>query len=270
MARTGRGRLRPSPRRLCAPGGWSSGGGWRGPWRATRPAPSSAWKRPGRSRTSSAAGSARLKRRRGSATTPRDSAPTPRTRSCSPRPRPTLPRPSRPARRCPRQNPWRPIAIAAGAQVALARGEIERAAGLATDAVAVMDLRMLEPSLFEILQVAARVLHAAGGEAWEHLRVRIRLDLDWVAERILDDDVRERWLAAPLHAELAELVGDVVVDARCRAPRARPSPRARPGRGGGVAVRGPRLDEPGDRRGARARARRSWRRTSRACSRSSA
>ena len=110
------------------------------------------------------------------------------------------------------QNPWRPIAIAAGAQVALARGEIERAGGLATDAVAVMDLRLLEPSLFEVLLVAARVLHAAGGEAWEHLRVRIRLDLDWVAERILDDDVRERWLAAPLHGELAELVGDVVVE----------------------------------------------------------
>jgi DNA-binding NarL/FixJ family response regulator len=74
-----------------------------------------------------------------------------------------------------------------------------------------MDFRLLEPSLFEVLLVAARVLQAAGGEAWEHLRVRIRLDLDWVIDRILDEDVRKRWLEAPLQRELAERIGDVQV-----------------------------------------------------------
>ena len=106
---------------------------------------------------------------------------------------------------------WRPLAMAAGAQVALTRGETKRAAGLATDAVAMMDLRMLEPTVFEVLLLAARVLEVAGGEAWEELRVRIREDLDSVAERNLDEDVRLRWLNGPVQRELADRIGDVEV-----------------------------------------------------------
>ncbi|MEX2457701.1 MAG: AAA family ATPase [Actinomycetota bacterium] len=106
---------------------------------------------------------------------------------------------------------WRPLAIAAGAQVALARGETERAAGLAREAVTVMDFRLLEPSMFEVLLLAARVLEAADGEAWDELRIRIREDLDSVAERNLDESVRTRWLAGPVQRELAERIGDVEV-----------------------------------------------------------
>ncbi len=121
------------------------------------------------------------------------------------------------------QNPWRPIAMAAAAQVALARGELERAVTLATDAVAVMDLRMLEPSLYEVLLAAARVHEAAGGEAWEHLRVRIRQDLDWAATRILDEDVRRRWLDAPVHRELAGRIGEVDIGEAPETRRAAPA-----------------------------------------------
>jgi ATP/maltotriose-dependent transcriptional regulator MalT len=105
--------------------------------------------------------------------------------------------------------PWEAQAFSGSARVALARGDTSVATGAARSALACLQTRKPEGLHAEIHLVAAQALLAGGAhdEASE-ARARIRAVLRTVAERILDDDVRARWFASPLHAELASAAGD--------------------------------------------------------------
>ncbi|HYU56451.1 MAG TPA: LuxR C-terminal-related transcriptional regulator, partial [Actinomycetota bacterium] len=104
-------------------------------------------------------------------------------------------------------HPWRAQARAAIAQLALLRGDPSAAADQVLLAVAEMDARLLEPVLFEVLLVAARVARAADRTDRDQVLGRIRWDVADVAERIVDDDVRARWLAAPVQAAIVDIAG---------------------------------------------------------------
>ena len=105
---------------------------------------------------------------------------------------------------------WRAQARAALAGLALRRDE--RGAALEQARAALGELQALpEDELhLDILLICARAVMAAGERSErEELHARIELLVGSVAERILDEAVRDRWFEASPQAELAALVGGV-------------------------------------------------------------
>lgn len=103
---------------------------------------------------------------------------------------------------------WGPRAQAALATVALERGELERAVTAAGTALAAMQEALQEDANLDILLPAARaVLNAGPAEAQQQIRWYLQLTLSRIAQGVVDDQMRVRWLRGPLGSELAELAG---------------------------------------------------------------
>ncbi len=103
---------------------------------------------------------------------------------------------------------WGPRANAALATVALARGETERAVGSAAAALQAMQAAMQEDANLDIVLPAARAILAGGPpEAQQQTRWFLQMTLSRIAQGVVDDQVRVRWLRGPVGSELAELAG---------------------------------------------------------------
>jgi DNA-binding NarL/FixJ family response regulator len=89
------------------------------------------------------------------------------------------------------------------------------AATLARSALASLETRKPEGLQLEVLLIAGQALAAGGidGEAMD-VQAAIRAVLQTVAERVVDDAVRDRWFRAPLHRALASVGGEPLDEAR--------------------------------------------------------
>ncbi len=104
--------------------------------------------------------------------------------------------------------PWGAQADGAIARVALANGDVERAALAGASALRALEEALHEDVNLDVLLPAARALLAGGDETTrESVRARLQLHLSGVVQRTLDEDARVRWLRGPLGRELAELAG---------------------------------------------------------------
>ena len=107
--------------------------------------------------------------------------------------------------------PWGAQADAALARVGVAKGTLEAAAEAGRSALASLDACMTEDLFLDVQLPAAEALLSAGTpEEGEAVRGRLRLVLDLLVPRILDDEVRVRWLRAPVGRELTGLAGPPV------------------------------------------------------------
>jgi DNA-binding NarL/FixJ family response regulator len=103
---------------------------------------------------------------------------------------------------------WAAQAAAAASQVALARGDQQKAVELARVALTERHAAMREDPHLEILVPAARAIMAGGDEAEKQLVYgELRVIQQLILQRTLDDDVRVQWFRGPVGSELAELVG---------------------------------------------------------------
>jgi DNA-binding NarL/FixJ family response regulator len=104
--------------------------------------------------------------------------------------------------------PWGAQADAAIAQVALHRGDVDRAVAAASAALAALEESHHEDMNLEVLLPAAAALFAGGpAEAQDQVRDWLQSQLAGIAQRTLDEDVRVRWLRGPVGRELARLAG---------------------------------------------------------------
>ncbi len=104
--------------------------------------------------------------------------------------------------------PWGARSQAALAAVALARGERERAAAAGGTAIQALQEALQEDSNLDILLPAARAVLAGGPpEAQQMTRWWLQMTLSRIAQGVVDDEVRVRWLRGPVGGELAELAG---------------------------------------------------------------
>ena len=104
--------------------------------------------------------------------------------------------------------PWGAEASAALARIAAARGALDDAAVAARVAFASLEECMTEDLFLDVQLAAGGALIAAGDEE-EAGRIQSRLSslLAMLATRILDEDVRIRWMQGPIGSELASLAG---------------------------------------------------------------
>jgi DNA-binding NarL/FixJ family response regulator len=110
-------------------------------------------------------------------------------------------------------SPWGAYAAAALAEIALARGDAEAAAGAGGAALQAFQDAMTEDVHIEALLSAARgILAGAPPEYQGPLLSWLKLTLSRIAQATLDDTVRVRWLRGPLGKELVELAGGLDVD----------------------------------------------------------
>lgn len=106
--------------------------------------------------------------------------------------------------------PWRAQSDAALARIALARGQLDEAAEAGRSAIASLNEAMLEDVVLEVLLPAAKGILAAGAEKEkEEIAIELRLTLTFIAQRVIDEEVRVRWFRGPLARELTELAGPV-------------------------------------------------------------
>ncbi|HLW17791.1 MAG TPA: LuxR C-terminal-related transcriptional regulator, partial [Actinomycetota bacterium] len=112
----------------------------------------------------------------------------------------------------PGQPTWAAQAEAALARAKLARGRIDEAADHARAALRELDERATEDAHLEVVIPAARAL-LEGGSDEEKVQIRDRLQflLAAFAQRIMDQDIRVRWLRGPWGAPLAELAGPIQI-----------------------------------------------------------
>ena len=104
--------------------------------------------------------------------------------------------------------PWGAQADAAIAQVALTRGDVERAVGAASAAFEALAASHHEDMNLEVLLPAAAAIFAGGpAEAQEQVRDWLQSQLAGIAQRTLDEEVRVRWLRGPVGRELTRLAG---------------------------------------------------------------
>ncbi|MEZ0240270.1 MAG: AAA family ATPase [Chloroflexota bacterium] len=119
--------------------------------------------------------------------------------------------------------PWPAQAQAAISQVALARGDLERAAMAGGAAMQILQDAHHEDMNLEILLPASRGIFAgAPPEAQAAVRGWLQLQLARIAQGTLDEDLRVRWLRGPLGRELVELAGSLE-EAGLRDPEAGPA-----------------------------------------------
>ena len=112
----------------------------------------------------------------------------------------------------PGQPTWAAQAEAALARVALARKETEKAADHARAALRELDEAQTEDAHLEVVIPAARaVLEGGSDEEKEEIRGRLQFLLAAFAQRIMDQDIRVRWLRGPWGAPLAELAGPIQI-----------------------------------------------------------
>jgi DNA-binding NarL/FixJ family response regulator len=106
--------------------------------------------------------------------------------------------------------PWGAQADGALARVALARGDVERAALAGGSALRALEEALHEDMNLDVFLPAARAILAGGDEATrQQVRGRLQLSLSGIVQRTLDEDARVRWLRGPLGRELAELAGPI-------------------------------------------------------------
>jgi tetratricopeptide (TPR) repeat protein/DNA-binding CsgD family transcriptional regulator len=104
--------------------------------------------------------------------------------------------------------PWGAQSAAALATVALTRGEVPQAAELAGQVVAYLQTADREDLDLEFLLPASRAILAAGPPEQQALmRGFLRILLSRIVQGTVDDEMRVKWLRAPLGRELAELAG---------------------------------------------------------------
>ena len=115
--------------------------------------------------------------------------------------------------------PWGAQAEAALARVAVARGALEAAAEAGRAALASLDAAMTEDLLLDVQLPAAAALVAAGTEEeGKAASERLRQILALLVPRILDEDIRVRWLRGPVGRELTGLAGPLVTPERSTEP----------------------------------------------------
>jgi AAA ATPase domain/Bacterial regulatory proteins, luxR family len=119
--------------------------------------------------------------------------------------------------------PWPAQAQAAISQVALARGDVERAAMAGGAAMQILQEAMHEDMNLEILLPASRGIFAgAPPEAQEAVRAWLQTQLGRIAQGTVDEDIRVRWLRGPVGRQLVELAGPLE-EAGFRDPEAGPA-----------------------------------------------
>jgi DNA-binding NarL/FixJ family response regulator len=107
---------------------------------------------------------------------------------------------------------WGAQAESALARVAGARGHLDEAAEHGRAALALLDEAVTEDAHLEVVIPAARALLEGGSdEEKEMMRGRLQVVLTACAQRIMDQDVRVRWLRGPWGKPLAELVGPIQI-----------------------------------------------------------
>ena len=107
---------------------------------------------------------------------------------------------------------WAAQADAAVARVALARGDLNRAADAARSAIRDLEETFTEDIDLDILIPAARALLAGGEETEkEQIKIQLGLVLTFIARRVLDEEVRARWFRSRLARELTDIAGPVSI-----------------------------------------------------------
>lgn len=115
---------------------------------------------------------------------------------------------------------WAAECDAARALVALARDDRAAAAEAGRAVVEALEAAAIEDFNLPLLLPAARALLAGGTEAErDGVGAQLRLVLAFVAQRIIDPDVRVRWFSGPLGRELSELAGPLDVTAVAGGPK---------------------------------------------------
>ena len=107
--------------------------------------------------------------------------------------------------------PWGAQADAALARVALAKGDSEAATVAGRAALGTLEAIMTEDLFLDVQLPAAKALLVAGSpEEAAAVEDRLRLILTLLVPRILDENVRVRWLQGPIGRELIKLGGHLV------------------------------------------------------------
>lgn len=115
--------------------------------------------------------------------------------------------------------PWEAEAHAARVEVALGRGDRRAAVAAARKALASLRERRPVGLQLAVLGIAAEALASEGDAEAELTRRDLRLALRCILDRTLDDDVRHRWVHAPLHRRLATVAGEPAAEpAKARLP----------------------------------------------------
>src|SRR5262249_8877257 len=104
---------------------------------------------------------------------------------------------------------WAAQAAAASAEVALARGDTKLALEHGRTALAERSAAKTEDPHLEILLPAARPVLATSDDETEKFMVgmELRVIQGLTLQRMLDDEIRVRWLRGPVGSLLAELAG---------------------------------------------------------------
>ncbi len=122
--------------------------------------------------------------------------------------------------------PWGARADAALAAVHLARGEIEEAVASGGAAIQALQEAHQEDANLDILLPAGRAVLAGGPpELQAMVRGFLQLTLSRIAQGVLDDEIRVRWLRGPVGRELAELAGPIEQPSVPAVPGAAASPQ---------------------------------------------
>jgi DNA-binding CsgD family transcriptional regulator/tetratricopeptide (TPR) repeat protein len=103
---------------------------------------------------------------------------------------------------------WAAQADASVSQVALARGQLERAVAAAGAAMQALTETMNEDANLDIVLPASRAILAGGPpEMQAQVKGWLQMQLSRIAQGTLDEDMRVRWLRGPLGRQLVELAG---------------------------------------------------------------
>src|SRR5690349_3355765 len=106
--------------------------------------------------------------------------------------------------------PWGAQADAALATLALRRGDVPAAVAAGGAALEALQTGLHEDASLEIVLPAARALLAGGPpEVQDFVRGYLRTTLTRIAQGILDEPIRVRWLKGPVGRELVELAGPI-------------------------------------------------------------
>jgi ATP/maltotriose-dependent transcriptional regulator MalT len=101
--------------------------------------------------------------------------------------------------------PWEAMARAASSLVAHTQGRSHDAAEAARSALGILEPRLNRTHYLDVLWAVGRALIAAGAPESEDLVREIHEDLVHVDQTIVDQAVKARWFAVPMHRELAEM-----------------------------------------------------------------